>query len=205
VAVFLGDKYLSDDPARPDRWLLPAVTLPPDRYLVVWADGQGFQGNRHANFRLSAGGETLGLYGPAADGFAPIDTVSFGPQLPGVSYGRLPNGTGPWQALPFATPGGNNEWALGLTAADPGPIAWRVSPNPVSGPEIALLPPSGASGEWQALLFDALGRPLENWSFEVSGQSPVRLPWGNGALPRGQYWLFLRGETGRSVVLGVQR
>jgi hypothetical protein len=205
VAVYLGDKYLSDDPARPDRWRLPAVTLAPDRYLVVWADGEGFQGNRHANFRLSAGGETLGLYGPLADGLSPIDTVAYGPQPADAAYGRLPNGTGPWQPLPFLTPGGHNAWAVGTPAWVAPTALWQIAPNPVAGPEIVLVPTGATNGTWQAQLFDAQGRSLQLWSFTAAENATVRLPWANGALPKGQYWLRLQDEAGSSTVVAVQR
>lgn len=40
AAVGLGGYALSDDPGRPERWRLPAVTLPPDERLVVFASGK---------------------------------------------------------------------------------------------------------------------------------------------------------------------
>lgn len=87
--------HLSDDPANPTKWALPVVTLEPGEYLIIWADEES--GDDHASFRLDADGESLTL---AYDSVAVLDAVSFGPQYPIYTYGRLPNGTGDFQRLP---------------------------------------------------------------------------------------------------------
>lgn len=60
-AVHLGNYYLSDSGERRLRWRLPAVTLEPDAYLVIYCDGENYvaeTGQIHANFGLTHG-ETL--------------------------------------------------------------------------------------------------------------------------------------------------
>ncbi len=77
--VSLKGWYLSDDPSKPLRWAFPSTaSIPAHGYMVVWADGRdaipgeshprGYWPWRdfitegyHANFSLSAGGETLVL------------------------------------------------------------------------------------------------------------------------------------------------
>ncbi|MCF8276984.1 MAG: CotH kinase family protein [Flavobacteriales bacterium] len=85
--------YLTDDMANQDKWAMLNAIVPADGYMVVWADEDSEQGNDHANFKLSSSGEYVGMY--YGDGTL-IDEVTFDEQETDVSYGRLPNGSGPW-------------------------------------------------------------------------------------------------------------
>ncbi|MBP9151151.1 MAG: lamin tail domain-containing protein, partial [Flavobacteriales bacterium] len=98
--------YLSDDVTNWSKWAMPNTVIPANGYLIIWADEQGEQGSTHANFKLSAtNGETVGLhYGDGTE----IDMVSFGNQDDDVSYGRFPNGTGPWTYMAPTFNGNNN-------------------------------------------------------------------------------------------------
>ena len=104
--VSLAGYTLTDDPDEPDKWALPVITLAPGDFLLVWASGadrmraEGW----HTNFRLSRGGEYVGLFGP--DGHV-VDAVEFGEQQANVSWGRLP-GSDQWVAFPRPTPGAAN-------------------------------------------------------------------------------------------------
>jgi len=49
-AIELSNYYLSDNPENPNKWQLPEMTLMPDSYIIIWADEDGSQGDRHANF-----------------------------------------------------------------------------------------------------------------------------------------------------------
>lgn len=127
--VFLGDLYLTDDLGDPQKWQLPPKTMRPGTYLLIWADGDGFQGDDHANFKLSASGEQIGIFGSQTMSFAPIDTLTYGPQQTDITYGRLPNGTGPFGPLAFASPNRNNEF--GLSIEEPF-LSLQIGPNPFS-------------------------------------------------------------------------
>lgn len=106
--IYLGDKYLSDKPDRPNKWQMPDLWIQPDEYMLIWADEDGFQGPTHANFKLSAGGESLGIYDTDSTEYAIIDEISFDVQQADLSYGRIPNGTGTWQSM-SPSPGASNE------------------------------------------------------------------------------------------------
>ena len=96
-AVNLGGYRLTDDLDTPTRWIIPSgVTIPAGGYLILWLDGQG--SGRHAPYVLGMSGE-LGLFMP--DG-TPVDTLTFGPPLSDVAYGR--NGSGDWRYYDPATP-----------------------------------------------------------------------------------------------------
>jgi hypothetical protein len=93
-----------------DQMLTPqeGVTIGPGEYLLFWADNDEEQGPTHTNFKLSAGGEFVGLYD--RDGVTQIDGISFGEQSADVSYGRLPDGEDNWVLFDggSATPGWSN-------------------------------------------------------------------------------------------------
>jgi len=106
-AVSLDGLTLSDDPAQPTKYLIPnGLTIPAGQFLLFYADDDGKQGPRHTNFKLSAAGETLGLY--SAQGTVVIDSFTFGLQTADVSIGRQPDGAGDWRFLGKATPGATN-------------------------------------------------------------------------------------------------
>ncbi len=94
--VNLTGFYLTDDLANPTKFLIPSNTIIAARgFLVVWADENGLQNSPtnadlHANFKLSNGGEEMGLFAP--DGLSPQHTVTFGAQFLNVSQGLFPDG-----------------------------------------------------------------------------------------------------------------
>lgn len=99
--------YLTDNFYNTQKWQFPAnTTILPNGYITVWADENGSESGLHANFKLSAEGETIYLYNTSeqiADkaSYTKTDTVD-------LAYARIPNGNGPfvWQMPTF---GNNNE------------------------------------------------------------------------------------------------
>jgi len=89
--ISLEGWYLSDDPAEPDLWVFPDVSIPANGYLIVWADKDEQQDGLHADFKLSASGETILLSSPD---LTVMDEITFGEQSPDLSMARIPNGTG---------------------------------------------------------------------------------------------------------------
>ena len=102
----LAGYTLTDDPDEPTKWALPAATLSPGDFLVIWASGidQVAPGGWHMSFRLSRGGEYVGLFDP---GGQVVDEVTFGAQVADVSLGRLA-GSDRWVVFPTPTPGAAN-------------------------------------------------------------------------------------------------
>jgi hypothetical protein len=104
VAVDVGGIYLTDDPLLPTKYEIPAgVVIPAQGRLVFYADEDTEQGPLHTNFKLSGTGEALQIYD--RDGVRQLDALAFGPQVADVSYGRYPDGGGPWNFMPTPTPG----------------------------------------------------------------------------------------------------
>jgi len=106
--LWLGNKYLSDDRYNPSKWQMPDVEIHPGDFILFWTDNDTEQGDYHASFKLSAGGEEIGIYDSPEYYFAEIDFVEFGVQESDITTGRLPDGTGAIQILPWPTPGYTN-------------------------------------------------------------------------------------------------
>lgn len=134
-SINLGGFLLTDTTADIAQFPIPSGTLiPAGGYLVVWADSEDTQnvvanGQLHTNFRLSAGGEQIGLYTP--DGTA-VDLVSFGQQSADASQGRYPDSAA---AIVFsaATPGKRNALppdVISLTGTGPATSTLTFSTEP---------------------------------------------------------------------------
>lgn len=109
--IDLARMYLTDDPADPTKWQIPGgasqlTTVGPGGYALIWLDGHTSDAGLHAPFALDSDGEAVALFAP--DGTTVIDSVTFGPQRTDVSYGRSPDGTGPFGYLLAPTPGTPN-------------------------------------------------------------------------------------------------
>jgi len=89
--IALGGFYLSDDATDPGQWAFPDTTIAAGGYLIVWADNDEDQSGLHANFKLSASGETLVL---SDNSLNLLDQVNFLAQKADTTTGRYENGTG---------------------------------------------------------------------------------------------------------------
>ena len=105
--VNVSGMYLTDDYNNPTKWQFPAsTTIPAGDYILIWADGDTTDRGLHANFKLDADGEQIGLFD--ADGSTLIDSITFGEQTSDVSYGRFPNAFDNWYLFATPTPGQEN-------------------------------------------------------------------------------------------------
>jgi hypothetical protein len=110
TAVNLDGWGLSDSDSNPFKWMFGEVTIQPGEFLIVWASSKNrpavTNGNQlHASFAISAGGEELLLTQPDGtpmDRFEPVAIPT------DFSYGRQPDGTGPWKYFADHTPGAAN-------------------------------------------------------------------------------------------------
>ncbi|RZJ71961.1 putative Ig domain-containing protein [Flavobacterium sp.] len=107
-AVNLGGFGLTDDPLTPEKWTFPAVTLNPGQYLLVYCSDK----NRtvagqplHTNWKISSGGETVLLTNASG---VTVDQVPPTAIEEDFSYGRFPNGTGPFVFFDDVTPAALN-------------------------------------------------------------------------------------------------
>jgi hypothetical protein len=110
-AVDIGGMYMTDDLSNPVKWRIPdndasLTTIEPGGHLLIWADGDISDTGLHANFKLDAKGEEIGLF--KSDGVTMLDSVVFGEQTADVSYGRYPDGADNWRFFGSPTPAAEN-------------------------------------------------------------------------------------------------
>ena len=141
--VAVGGLHLTDNLNNRLKHRIPALSFMAagaDGYQVFLADDNTGSGADHVNFRLSAGGESVGLADAAG---TLIHSVTFGAQEPNVAEGCLPDGAVTTRPFPdTASPGESNHLPLEnifvneiLTHSDP-PFEdaielWNASAVPV--------------------------------------------------------------------------
>lgn len=90
--VDLGGMFLTDNFDDRHKWEIPAgYSLAPGEFLVVWADNDLGDGPLHAAFKLSSGGEEVGLYDTEDLGNAKIHGFKYGRVAADVAVGFLPD------------------------------------------------------------------------------------------------------------------
>lgn len=182
----LAGLHLSDDAGDPGNWAFPdsLPPLPPGEFLLVWCDNDLDQAGLHAGFRLSGDGEALVL--SAADGVTILDSLTFGPQQDDVSLGRLPDGSGAWQALATPTPGAANDGTGLEPGRGPTGFAFSARPNPFNG--TLRLRAEGLTGEVVVELFNLAGQRVHRQTLQATAGRPLEVALGEGlwaGLPSG--------------------
>ena len=88
-SVSLLNWVLTDSAGNPGKWRFPSTNLPAKSFMIIFASGKDRAtagAPLHTNFKLSADGEYLALFGP--DGTAATEiSPQFPPQFPDVSDG----------------------------------------------------------------------------------------------------------------------
>lgn len=191
--VFLGDKYLTDDLNVPGKWQMPAITLDPDNYILIWADGEVAEGTHHANFNLSKDGEQLGIFAYTDQEYSPVDILTFGQQSADTSTGRYPNGTGITQCLTVPTPGASNAQPIAVPEMENIP-RWKVFPNPFR--DILYLQGENLQGDTQVnlVILDIAGRVVYRENILTSPLSSNTKMIRPGKLTPGMYFLSIQDQ-----------
>ena len=129
----ITDMSLSYAASAPRAWVAPANTVvPAGGYLVVQCDPASPPSATNTGFALGATGGSLHLFHNLALGGGLRDAVSWGHQLPDLSIGRAPNGSGPF-ALNLPTRLAINSAAATGSLASVRINEWLASP--ASGPD----------------------------------------------------------------------
>lgn len=185
--VELGGWFLTDNYSNLTKWEFPTgTTIPANGYLIVWADEDGSQSGLHANFKLSASGETLYLL----DADQRIgQAIEFGQQETDKGYARIPNGTGDF-VVKAPTYNANNE--TGVSAA--GEIAYQelleIFPNPATS---SVTVRTAATSSVRLEAYNALGQTILERNLQGATKLDIS-QWQPGV-----YWIKV-GDQSRKVL-----
>jgi len=112
ATVSLENWSLTDDRNIPQKWLLPAVSIAADSYLVIFASGKDRRDpaqELHTNFKLSGDGEYLTLIDSAGNSVSTFDPA-FPAQQSDISWAFF---DGDYFATTIPTPGSANQLGTG--------------------------------------------------------------------------------------------
>jgi len=187
----IGGLYFTDDYAAPRKWQVPLdapakTSIAPGGFLLLWADEQTTQGPLHADIKLSASGEQLGMYQRKDSGWVRIDGIEFSAQERDISYGRYPNGGA---ALNFMhpTPGSSNV----PSGVEPRvPVTLSVFPNPFRSS--VTIDATDLPKPYALRMYSPLGITVFETTAEVSDRVTVQ----RGNLPPGMYFYTLIDARG---------
>jgi spore coat protein H len=200
--VSLSGLYLSDKRDNQLKWGLPDSTLAPGAFMVIWADEDGSQGSAHANFKLSKGGEFIGLYRLDGSEIQVIDSLGFGPQQTDRSSGRVVDGTGDFAELSEPTPGAPNAAAVSVEGPDdrdrslPDRLVLLPNyPNPFN-PSTVIRFRTPTAGPHLLRIIDAAGREVWTETWRVSSPGDHSKPVQLEGRPSGVYLYRIQGPAG---------
>lgn len=127
--IDLSGWYMSDDANELNEWVFPVGTsIDANGFLIVWCDEDLEQEGLHADFKLSANGESIYLCTPD---LGIVQEITYSDAITDQSYSRVPNGTGDfvWQEHTFNGP--NSTAAVSAPLKD----VWGISYYPVPARE----------------------------------------------------------------------
>lgn len=108
--VDLTGWHISDDEDSLNLWEFPAVVIPPNGFLLVFASKKDKASNElHTNFSISSKGEAI--YLSNASGVL-VDSLSPTKILPDRSFGRRTDADSNWYSFLASTPGASNSSSL---------------------------------------------------------------------------------------------
>lgn len=186
TASDLSGMYLAEDPARPRAGL--EGTLPAGGRLFVtgehaldWQAAHGGTGG----LALSDEQGTVGLYRQlGSNAAAPVDVASWNAAPADVSFGRLPDGTGAFQAFDALAEGGSE-----LQPTPGGVNGGEASPKILETAHAPAAPTDADPIRVRALAADADGISEATLWLRVDGSAPQALPMSrtDGVAERGAW------------------
>ena len=143
--VMLGGYYMYDTLDVNEAYQIPdtypdSVTVPAGGYILFYANKDEDLSVLNLNFKLSGGGEQIGLWSPDQE---LLDGFTYEEQITDTSYGRYTDGTDNWYFMSDFTPGASN------TNPNPGPGEVELYINEFMASNDAALPgPMGDYPDW---------------------------------------------------------
>lgn len=183
TAIDISGYKLSDDLTDLTVFSFPKGTiLQPGAYIVVWADGDVNEAGYHADFKLSASGETVYLTDSSK---VVVDSVAFGVQSTDISFGRYTNGTGAFRFLQ-PTFGAENTVQSTASVKEIEVVSdLSIYPNPTTG--ILNITYSQTSNVAEVYVYSTEGRHISSHTIS-GGKASVDV----AVLSSGMYYLILK-------------
>lgn len=187
----LDGLYLSDSYNTPLKWAFPlGTTIAPNSYLTIWADNDTLQTDGlHAYFKLSGAGERVII--SYASGTV-LDSISYGSQTADISYGRIPNGTGPFVVMP-PTYGAYNSLDVAVNTVYR-EDDFSVFPNPSSG-QFTIVSPDKAIENIE------IYNPLMQRVLYTTGLNTNRYDFSLSQYPAGYYFAKINNQGVQRILL----
>jgi spore coat protein H len=107
-AVYLGNKFISDDASNWNKWPLPNVTLDPGEFQLLYADNEPEQGVNHLDFKLDDLSETVYISEVQNSARVLIDSITYSNIPINHSYGRATDANPNWIDWTVSTPNASN-------------------------------------------------------------------------------------------------
>jgi len=174
--VDLEGMHLSDDLAESTQWTFPAVTLGAGEFLIVWCDDDPLDGPLHATFKLSSGGEAIGLWYSTEDGNGLIDSIVYESQTTDVSMGRTVDAGPAWTTFAEPSPGYSNHDPVAVPPAVSALVMSKPYPNPFN-PAVNLAFTLPFDGHVSLEVFDVRGRRVCRLVSQVMAAGPHAVVW----------------------------
>ncbi|PLW97392.1 MAG: hypothetical protein C0591_06665 [Marinilabiliales bacterium] len=200
-AVMLGGYYLSDKLDVPeDMYQIPStypdsVTVEAGGFIVFYANDDTAWSVLNTNFKLSGGGEHVGLWSPEQ---VLLDSITYGPQIADTSYGRFPDGSQFWYMMPDFTPGEANRYVDAVNELEMNASLKQNYPNPFSSftniefnlnePDHITITVYTISGSIVSVLADQ--------HYNTGNHS---IQWSASELPSGYYLYSIQTSTGTDI------
>jgi hypothetical protein len=176
--IDLSGYHLTDSPNNLTKFTFGnGIKIKAKDYLIIWADEDGTQGPLHANFKLSAGGESILLLDK---NLVILDQVTFGAQTTNLSAARKPNGTGDFVIGEHSFSKNNDSTS---STADLSYMTLKIWPNPAN----------------QFIHFESISAPVLiydlNGRLVINHENPDTVTIDISALSAGMYLV----KSGRSI------
>ena len=107
-AVYLGNKFISDDASNWNKWPLPNVTLDPGEFQLLYADNEPEQGVNHLDFKLDDLSETVYISEVQNNARVLIDSITYSYIPINHSFGRATDANPNWIDWTVSTPNASN-------------------------------------------------------------------------------------------------
>jgi hypothetical protein len=151
----IGEHFIGPEVEVSNGGMLPDVSIEPHSYLIIWLDGDTSQSGIHVKTNISGTSGPLYLYDRGA---VIIDEVRYELAPANKSFGRYPNGYGPFTYM--APSFGKNNF---VPIAGMGQIS--IYPNPAQ--DILNVEGAGISGDAEIRVFNHLGQEVIRETAEI--------------------------------------